>query len=280
RVHLTPFPEEDEFLRFFMGGRVRIVSLLDEADPDDRTWIEQERALVDRYRLPYTSLPLSSRQFNPQAVLAAVRQVRALEGTVAVHDFLSPGSGRSPVAEAFAQAYRSGRPPLPPALFVEPLARGAARVIAPHVATGPRPEPAEFGAVLASRGVSRTIFVGDSRSPAARVDSEAAAEAGLAWEPLGHPTPATMVGRMELGGPFYLYGEVTSDLTRAIALRFGPAMPPGVTADAERLLAATAERAGARSVAKPAAKLAAKPAAPGHSSAPGQSSAPVEPAAR
>src|SRR5206468_5725755 len=89
RVHLTPFPEEDEFLRFFMGGRVRIVSLLDEADPDDRTWIEQERALVDRYRLPYTSLPLSSRQFNPQAVLAAVRQVRALEGTVAVHDFLS-----------------------------------------------------------------------------------------------------------------------------------------------------------------------------------------------
>ena len=258
RVHLTPFPEQEEFLRYFMGGRVRIVSLLDKSDPDDLTWIEQERALVDRYHLPYTSLPLSGSRFNPQAVLAAARQVRALEGTVAVHDFLSPGSGRSPIAEAFAQAYRSGRPPLPPTLWKQPLARGAARVIAPHVATGPRPEPAEFGAVLAMRGVRRALFAGDPRTTEARLDRSAAAEAGIGWEALEQRTPAVVVGRMEQGGPFYLYGEVTSDLTRAITLRFGPAMPPSVTGDAERLFAVTSARPDSKSPAVPAATRAAE----------------------
>ncbi len=291
RVHLTPFPEEEEFLRYFMGGRVRIVSLLDKSDPDDRTWIVQERALVDRYRLPYTNLPLSGSRFDPQAVLAAARQVRALEGTVAVHDFLSPGSGRSPIAEAFAQAYRSGRPPLPPTLWKEPLARGAARVIAPHVATGPRPDPAEFGDVLAARGVRRAIFAGDSRSAEARLDRSAAAEAGIAWEALERPAPAVVVGRMEQGGPFYLYGDVTSDLTRAITLRFGPAMPPGVTGDAERLLAATAGRARSKSTAVAAATRASEaasqsatssaridPTVPGAAAAPVDADAPVGPA--
>jgi phytol kinase len=275
RVHITPFPEEEEFLRYFMGGRVEIVSLLDKGDPDDRAWIAQERALVDRYHLPYTSLPLSSSHFDPQAVLAAARRVRALEGTVAVHDFLSPGSGRSPIAEAFVQAYRSGRPPLPPTLWKEPLARGAARVIAPHVATGPRPAPAEFGAVLAARGVRRTIFVGERGTAEARLDSRAAAEAGLAWEALEHPAPAAIVARLEQGGPFYLYGEITDDLTRAIAARFGPAMPLRVTDDAGRLLAPSAPLAESKSTAKPAAHPAAHSAAPPRDQPPPASASPA-----
>ena len=274
RVHLTPFPEQDEFLRYFMGGRVRIVSLLDTSDPDDRTWIEQERALVDRYHLPYTSLPLSGSRFNPQAVLAAARQVRALDGTVAVHDFLSPGSGRSPIAEAFAQAYRSGRPPLPPTLWKQPLARGAARVIAPHVAAGPRPEPAEFGAVLALRGVRRAMFAGDPRSAEARLDRSAAAEAGIGWEALEQPAPAAVVGRLEQGGPFYLYGDVTGELTRAIVLRFGPAVPPSVTGDAGRLLAVAAGRPESKPTAVPAATRASEGGSPSTSS-----SARIDPAA-
>jgi phytol kinase len=277
RVHITPFPEEEEFLRYFMGGRVEIVSLLDKGDPDDRAWIAQERALVDRYHLPYTSLPLSSSHFDPQAVLAAARRVRALEGTVAVHDFLSPGSGRSPIAEAFAQAYRSGRPPLPPTLWKEPLARGAARVIAPHVATGPRPEPAEFGAVLAARGVRRTIFAGDPHAAAGRLDSGAAAEAGLSWEALDHPAPAALVARLEQGGPFYMYGEITDDLIRAIAARFGPAMPPRVTDDAGRLLAASGPKEELKSAAKPAARPAAHAAAPPRDQPPPAAASPAAP---
>jgi phytol kinase len=280
RVHITPFPEEEEFLRYFMGGRVEIVSLLDKGDPDDRAWIAQERTLVDRYHLPYTSLPLSSSHFDPQAVLAAARRVRALEGTVAVHDFLSPGSGRSPIAEAFAQAYRSGRPPLPPTLWKEPLARGAARVIAPHVATGPRPAPAEFGAVLAARGVRRTIFAGERGTAEARLDSGAAAEAGIAWEALEHPAPAALVARLEQGGPFYLYGEITDDLTRAIAARFGPAMPPRVTDDAGRLLASSGPIEELKSTARPAAHPAApRPDQPPPASASPAPVIPIAPAA-
>jgi phytol kinase len=99
--------------------------------------------------------------------------------------------------------------------------------------------------VLAPRGVRRAIDIGDRRSQEARLDARAAAEAGLAWEALDHPTPAAVVARMEQGGPFYLYGEVTSELTRAITERFGPAMPPRVTEDAVRILAASAPRAAA-----------------------------------
>ena len=60
------------------------------------------------------------------AVLDAALQVAVGERPVVVHAFLSPASGRAPSAEAFLQAFRSGLPPLPTALFGEPLTAGRA----------------------------------------------------------------------------------------------------------------------------------------------------------
>jgi phytol kinase len=238
RVHVTPFPSDEEFLRFLVAGNTRLVSLLDDKDPDDRDWIAKERGIVERYRIPYTSLPLSTQHYDPRAVLKAAQVVRGLPGTMVVHDFLPPASGKSAAAEAFAQAYRSGRPPLPASLFADPLAAGAARVIAPHVAIGPRPAPAEFGAVLARRGVRAVVFLGEARSRAAREDRVAAAEGHVEWIVMSATDTDAVVARLERGGPYYLYGTVGDTLSRAIADRFGPPLPPRVTEEAERLFAA------------------------------------------
>jgi len=251
RVFLAPFPTDEEMLRYVVGhGGVRLVSLLDDRNPDDRAWIDKERAVAATYRIAWTGLPIRDDRFDAAAVLAAARAVRDLPGTILVHDFLSTDTGRAAVAEGFVQAYRSGRPPLPPALFRAPLEDGAVEVVAPHVAVGPRPDRDEFAGVLARRGVRQVLRLagggaehagrGDHAGRAARndrADREAATAAGLRWEPIDGATPAAIVSRLGRGGPFYIYGDGPAGLRAAIGARFGPPLPPTVSAEAAALFA-------------------------------------------
>jgi len=252
RVFLAPFPTDEELLRYAVGhGGVRLVSLLDDRSPDDRAWLDKERAIAATYRIAWTGLPIHDDRFDAAAVLAAARAVRDLPGTILVHDFLSTDSGRAAVAEGFVQAYRSGRPPLPPALFRRPLAEGAVEVVAPHVAVGPRPDRDEFAGVLARRGVTDVLRLdGDAAGSAGRADHarraarndradrEAAAAAGLRWEAIEGATSAVVVRRLGRGGPFYIYGDEPAGLRAAIGARFGPAVPLAVSAEAAALFAA------------------------------------------
>jgi phytol kinase len=256
RVFVGPFPTDEELLRYAVGrGAVRLVSLLDERNPDDRPWLDKERALVAGYRLPWIGLPLSESDFDPAAVLAAARAVRDLPGMSYVHDFLAPDSGRAAVAEAFVQAYRSGRPPLPPSQFAQPLQDGPVTVVGPHVAIGPRPRGDEFAGVLARCGVRQVLRLagnaaggagagagaGQAQGAAARADRAdraAAAAAGLRWEGIDAPGAADVVTRLEHGGPFFIYGAEPEGLRAAITARFGPALPAEISPEAESLFAA------------------------------------------
>ncbi len=239
RVHVIPFPTDEEFLGRLAGGQVaQVVSLLDPHDPDDHGWIEKERRLLAQTQLPYLHLPLSRDPFDSFAVLEAARHVRTLPGEIAVHDFLAADSGRAPVAEAFVQAFRSGRPPLPPSLFTVPLAAGSATVLAPHVAAGPRPLPEEFGSYLVPRGVRGVVHVGDDAARGARADRTAAMAAGLTWRNVPRGDEAGLTGALADGGPFYLYGDLPPSARAAITALFGPAVPGAVREDAETRFAA------------------------------------------
>jgi len=278
RVWLGPYPTDEELLRFGAGrAGVRLVSLLDDRDPDDRAWLDKERTIATTYHLAWTGLPIHDDRFDAGAVLAAARAVRDLPGTILVHDFLSTDSGRAAVAEAFLQAYRSGRPPLPPALFRAPLEDGAIDLVAPHVAIGPRPDPQEFAAALARRGVTQVLRLGGAAVGGARRaarndrdDRAAAMAAGLRWEAVDAATAAAVVRRLERGGPFYLYGDEPAGLRGAIQARFGPALPPEVRAEAAALFAAVTPaqpaadpvRARTPARAKPAVTVAGVGAAP------------------
>ncbi|MDX1390076.1 MAG: hypothetical protein R3344_12855, partial [Acidobacteriota bacterium] len=159
-LFVTPLPTDEELQTFVVRGPYRrVVSLLDPDNPEQLPWIEREKTLLEGNRIEYVPVPLPVRGFNPQRALEIAEVIDERSQPTIVHEYLSPTSGRSPAAEADIQAHRSGLPPLPPSLFVEPMSDGTAAVVAPNVAIGPRPAPNEFGAYLFPRGVRGVVFL-------------------------------------------------------------------------------------------------------------------------
>jgi phytol kinase len=224
-VFLTPYPTDDEFQRYVVHGDYgRVVSLLDPEREGHGRWIERERTLLEGNRIHYSNLPLSIDDYDPRRAIEIAEAIAEIAPPAIVHAFLSPGSGRGPAAEALVQAYRSGLPPLPPSLFLEPMQDGTATVVAPNVAVGPHPAPNEFGAYLRRVGVRRVVYLGSADDRGADVDREACRIAGLPWEAFGQDADA-LIDRLADGGPWYLYGPSLPGARGTIAARLGPAIP-------------------------------------------------------
>ncbi|GAB4332396.1 MAG: hypothetical protein Kow0037_09870 [Calditrichia bacterium] len=220
-VYLTPYPTDEEMLAFFLTGEVNtVVCLMDSTKEADRVWIEKERSVLQKHGIPYYNLPVSTINYDPERVLEVARKVRKLPRPVAVHGFL----GRGPRWEAFIQAYRSNLPPTPPVYFREPLQKGPARVLAPNIATGPRPAGPEFGTRLYRAGIRKVIFVGEPDSLALHYEKAAAAEGRLSWE--AHQGKLLeLLQLLSSGGPWYIYGPKSGPVAELIAHDFGPAIP-------------------------------------------------------
>ncbi len=247
-VFLTPYPTIDEFMSYFVGGaHGPVVSLLDPQNAADRVWIEKERELLAGNQVELTVLPLTIQPFDPYSVLAAARQVAAMERPVLVHHFLGIDSGRAPVMEAFLQAFRSDLPPLPPALFAEPLARGRVVLAAPNVALGPEPKSREF-ALLRDRGVREFVFLGDADSEAAVDGRRAAEEEQLTFRVA--PADSAEVDRLiRDGGPWYLYGPGLRARQPDWIATLGPAMPEGMQAGNDEAIAPAGDAEGTDEIA-------------------------------
>ncbi len=230
-VYLTPYPVDNEYMSYILPGtHGPVVSLLDPDKQDDRPWIDKERELLLSSRVGFELRPLPLARYDPEQALMLARAAALLPRPFVVHAFLGVDTGRSPAAEAFLQAFRSNLPPLPPALFLEPLAGGPARVIAPNVALGPRPAAADLAGELLRRGVRELVYVGDPTSDEARDDQQAARAAGLAWRAVAD-RPAELLALLASGGPWYLYGPQAAALEPAIAQELGPAIPQSMRWD-------------------------------------------------
>lgn len=228
-VFLTPYPTDEEFGGYILAGQVNhVIALLDPNSGEDLKWIRAERALMKRYDLPYTLVPQSSRSYDPYRILGAVKLARKAKKPVLVHSFLAPSTGRSPVGEAFMIAYRTGRPPLSPTMFREPLKAGKADVIAPHVAVGPKPDGPEFGTFLRPRGVRSVLYIGDPASPDVKSGKFACEEARIPYAVFSGMED-DLLKRLSGGGPYYLYGAGAASYRPLITGRFGPPLPPVVT---------------------------------------------------
>ncbi|HIF99370.1 MAG TPA: hypothetical protein EYQ54_20500 [Myxococcales bacterium] len=223
-IFLTPQPAASEYMSYLLSGaNGRVVSLLDPNRPEDRLWLEEEERIFQGNALQSISHPIPVDPYDGERVLDVVDQVRRIPGQKVVHAFLSLDSGRSPAAEAFVQALHSGLPPLPPALFNEPLARGRARVIAPNVALGPRPRQDEFAGTLHRRGLRKFVYLGDTQDAEARQDEKICLGRGLGWRALSDASELLEV--LSEGGPWYLYGPRAQDLGPWVAQTLGPALP-------------------------------------------------------
>jgi len=222
---LTPYPTDDEMMRFILPGpHAAVVSLLDPGNPDDLPWIEKEGGLLADNRVDFYLLSIPGRDYDPERAVAVAREVAGLPRPLVVHAFLSATSGRSPTAEAFLQALRSGLPPLPPALFSTPMAEGEVQVVAPNVAVGPRPRPHEVARYLAPRGVREVVHVGSAPPEETQRDARAVEQAGLGWRAFDGDGEA-VIELVSAGGPWYLYGPDAPAARERIAARLGPAIP-------------------------------------------------------
>jgi phytol kinase len=132
-IWLTPYPTDDEMMRFILPGRyAAVVSLLDPGNPDDLPWIEREGRLLADHRIDFHLLPIPGDEIDPERAMAVAREVAGLPRPLVVHAFLAPSKGRSPSAEAFLQALRSVLPSMPPSSVFVSTADDEVRAVAPE----------------------------------------------------------------------------------------------------------------------------------------------------
>jgi protein tyrosine phosphatase (PTP) superfamily phosphohydrolase (DUF442 family) len=197
-IHLVPFPTDEEYFGYLLGGQVRtVVSLLDPTNAEDRAWVEKERGILAGGAVQLVEIPLPAEPWMPDSALAVARRLRTLRQPLAVHAFLT----RSPAAEGVEIAFRTGRAPLPPSLFAEPFRDGAVTLAAPDVAVGPQPTPHEAEAFLRPRGVRALAVVG-AREPDGAVLA-AARRAGLRVRRFASASEAASA--LRAGGPWYVF---------------------------------------------------------------------------
>lgn len=218
-VYVTGYPTEHEFMRYVLSGEIRhVVALLDAKEPEDRALIEQERAMLQQFGVPFTFVQSDKGRFDSHRVRDVVRRIAEMPKPVLVHAFLSPSSGSSPWADGFIQTFSSQRPSLPATLFDKPLRNGRANVVVTHVAIGPRPMRTEF-AELARRGVSECIHVGTGKVTS---DAKHAVRAGMRWRRV---TRQGLVAVVRTGGPYYIYGSDAAKTRAALERAYPKPIP-------------------------------------------------------
>lgn len=217
-VYLTPFPTDEELLKYFVASdAAHVVSLLDPANPDDLQWIAKEQAALSQYGVSYRNMPLPWLTYEPSRAVEAAEHVRRMPRPVLVHGFKTGGL----VAEAFQLAYVSGLPPLPRSLFNEPMLAGPARTVAVNVAIGPRPSGSEFGSYLYRRGIRGVVYVGDPDGDDAVQDRQTVrSETAMTWDVFA-ADDAELFSTLSAGGPWYVYGSDLSSVQSKIEQSLG-----------------------------------------------------------
>lgn len=202
-VYLTPYPTDEEWVKYVVGGSVaHVMSLLDPEHGDDRPWIDAERRLAETYELPLTELPIAWRPYDTAAMVEAVETARRLPRPLLVHAFRSDVG----VAKAFRSVWSSGQASVRPDLLERPLTRGAARSVTGWLVVGPRPEGPEFGNRLEVAGVRGVLRIGGEEIDAVDDRVVVTHETDLEWRQADR-LDAALMASLEHGGPWYVYGD-------------------------------------------------------------------------
>lgn len=232
-IYVSPYPTDDEFVRYIFSSHFKhVISLMNPENPDDVSWIEKERKMLANYQIPFSNFPVSLRNYDPQSVLKISRKIKELKPPVLIHGFLTPGFR----SQAIIQAFRSDLPPLPPELFPDSISNSPVKIIAPNVAAGPRPEGPEFGSVLARKGIEEFIYLGQPGDSIATKDSIVTLNADIRWRSIAHANVnlTTLMDTLRTNGPWYLYGSGLSEFEDILESSLGPAIPDSITYATEK----------------------------------------------
>jgi len=200
-VYLTPFPTDDEYFGYILNGYFqKVVSLLNPKNPEDTMWIHREEKICRTNLMPYELLPVEMYPFDAYKILEIANRVKQMPKPLLIHAFLT----KSPQADAFIKAYKTGLPSLTSYLFDLPMEHGNVVLIAPNVLTGPNPTGREFGAYLQQKGIRNILFIGDERAANARFDKKIAKGIGLKWYS-AKSIDDNISELIQSGGPWYIY---------------------------------------------------------------------------
>lgn len=112
-VWLVPYPNEHEFFGNMLAGQVESVALLlDPAENEQAAWVEHTRALMSKYGVQMTELPLPRHGLTRAPEVA--RSVAGLERPLVVIVPYTHPRPDTAVAHAFEQAFRGLRGLEPP----------------------------------------------------------------------------------------------------------------------------------------------------------------------
>ena len=102
-VYLTPYPTDDEMLRYILNGSVKqIVSLLDPHHPPDTVWINKEREICETHFMPYELIPLGPSFNDANRLVEIVNKTKHMPRPLVIHAFLSKSSR----TKEFIKAYK------------------------------------------------------------------------------------------------------------------------------------------------------------------------------
>ncbi len=89
KVVLGPYPTEEEWFNFVIRRDVEeVISTLDPENPDDASWIEEERRIAEENDLTFTLKTLDAESPDPKAAQEIAAYAKSRGGKVYVHDFL------------------------------------------------------------------------------------------------------------------------------------------------------------------------------------------------
>jgi protein tyrosine phosphatase (PTP) superfamily phosphohydrolase (DUF442 family) len=102
-VYLSPFPTDDEILRFILNGSIKkVVSLLNPQNPPDTMWINKEEKILSANLMPYETLPIEDNPLNSKKIFEIARVIKQMPRPLLIHAFLS----NSPQTDAFIREYK------------------------------------------------------------------------------------------------------------------------------------------------------------------------------
>ena len=102
-VYLSPFPTDDEFIRYVLNGSIKkVVSLLNPKHSPDTMWINREQKILNANLMPYELLPIDVKPPYKNKLIEIAKKIKSMPRPLLVHAFLT----KSPQTDAFIEEYK------------------------------------------------------------------------------------------------------------------------------------------------------------------------------
>ncbi len=208
-VYISPFPTNEEYFSLIVKGSInKVVSLLTEKVPDDIQWIKVENKLAGNYIVDYERIPIDLFPYDPIKTTQKILAIKSMPRPLLIHSFLVP----SPQTDIFVNTWANGFPSLHSYLFHELMINGPVEVINQNTASGPRPEPNEFGDYLYYLGIRSVAYVGQDEE-VAKADKLNAERSRLTFQAIS----TEALKNLDKETTWYVYGAPKEEIEQGLA---------------------------------------------------------------